>query len=95
MINIVYIDLLLALDQVLRKPWSGLDHFWTSMGWLKMECPCRAEIMDITCFVGYVDPKRGSLRFLQWVKGCRPMGSPMIRNFCKSINKCKMYRREK
>jgi hypothetical protein len=29
--------LLLALNQVLRKPWSSLDHFWTSIGWSKME----------------------------------------------------------
>jgi hypothetical protein len=43
---------------------------------------------DLTCFV---DPTRGSLGF--WVlgfRGCRPMGLPMLRPFCKgckSINK--------
>jgi len=26
---------LLALNQVLRKPWSSLDHFWTSTSWSK------------------------------------------------------------
>jgi hypothetical protein len=54
----------LALDQVLRKPWSGLDHFWTSTGWSKMERPGGAEIVDLTYFAGYVDPTRGSLGFL-------------------------------
>jgi hypothetical protein len=29
-----------------------------------MECHGGAEIMDITCFVGFVDPTRGSLGFL-------------------------------
>jgi hypothetical protein len=55
---------LLALDQVLRKPWSGLDHFWTSTHWSKKEHPGGAEIMDLTYFAGYVDPVRGSLGFL-------------------------------
>jgi hypothetical protein len=55
---------LLALDQVLRKPWSVLTTFWTSTCWSKMECPGGAEIMDITCFVGYLDPTRGSSGFL-------------------------------
>jgi hypothetical protein len=30
-------NILLALDQVLRKPWSGLDHFWTSTHCSKKE----------------------------------------------------------
>jgi hypothetical protein len=55
---------MLALDQVLRKPWSGLDHFWTSPHCLKKECPGRAEITDLTYFVGYEDPVRGFLGFV-------------------------------
>jgi hypothetical protein len=55
---------LLALDQVLRKPWSDLDHFWTSTHWSKKERPGGAEIVDLTYFAGYVDPVRGSLGFL-------------------------------
>jgi hypothetical protein len=82
---------LLALNQVLRKPWSGLDHLldfdrqdrrWSSMA--------ESEIMDLTCFVGYVDPARGSLGFcnglwdvVPWVYPCLGL---FVRN-CKSINK--------
>jgi hypothetical protein len=55
---------LLALDQVLRKPWSGSDHFWTSTGCSKMECPGGAEIANLTYFAGYMDPVRSSLGFL-------------------------------
>jgi hypothetical protein len=55
---------LLDLDQVLRKPWSNLDHFWTLTYWLKMERLGGAEIADITDFAGYVDPIRGPLGFL-------------------------------
>jgi hypothetical protein len=55
---------LLVLDQVLRKPWSYLDHFWTSTYWSKMEHLGGDEIMDLTDFVGYVDSVRGPLGFL-------------------------------
>jgi hypothetical protein len=55
---------LLALDQVLRKPWSDLDHFWNSTHWLRKECLGEADIVDLTYFVGYVDPVRGPLGFL-------------------------------
>jgi hypothetical protein len=54
---------LLALDQVLRKPWSGLTTFWTSTHWSRKECPHGAEIMDLTYFSGYVDPTSGFLWF--------------------------------
>jgi hypothetical protein len=52
---------LLAPDQVLRKPWSDLDEFWTSIHWLRKEHPGGAEIMDLTDFAGFV---RGYLWFL-------------------------------
>jgi hypothetical protein len=52
---------LLDLDQVLRKPWSGLDHFWTSTGWSKMDRLGGDEIGDLTCFAGFV---KGYLGFL-------------------------------
>ena len=55
---------LLALDQFLRKPWSGLDQFWTSIGWSKMEHLGGAEIAILSYFAGYVDLVRGSLGFL-------------------------------
>jgi hypothetical protein len=55
---------LFSLKQVLRKPWSGLERFWTTTGWSKMKCPGKDEIMNLTCFMGYVDPTRGSLQFL-------------------------------
>ena len=55
--------LLLSLDQVLGKLWSVLAHFWTSTRWLKNENPGKDEITDLTYFVGYVDPVRGSLGF--------------------------------
>jgi len=58
------IGFLLALDQVLRKPWSELTHFWTSTLWSKIEHPGGAEIADLTDFAGYVDPIRGPLGFL-------------------------------
>jgi hypothetical protein len=54
---------MLALNQV-RKPWLVLTNFLTSIGWSKMEHPGEAEIADLTCFVGYVDPARGSLGIL-------------------------------
>jgi hypothetical protein len=50
-----------------------------------MELPGKVEIADLTCFSGYVDPTRVSLGFLYWVMGCRPMGSPMFRPFCKEL----------
>jgi hypothetical protein len=55
---------MLALDQVLRKHWLELAHFWTSKHWCKKVRPDGAEIIDITYFVGYVDLVRGSLGFL-------------------------------
>jgi hypothetical protein len=55
---------LLALDQVLRKPWSEFDPLLDFDTWSKMEHPGGAEIMDLTYFAGYVDPVRGSLGFL-------------------------------
>jgi hypothetical protein len=55
---------MLALDQVLRKPWSGVTTFWTSTHWSRKERPGRANIMDLTDFASYVDPVRGSLGFL-------------------------------
>jgi hypothetical protein len=54
---------MLALDQVSRKSWSGLDHFLTSIGWSKMEHPGGAQIVDLTDFLVYVDPTRGYLGF--------------------------------
>jgi hypothetical protein len=54
----------LALDQVLRKPWSKLSQFWTLTHWSRKEHLGRAEIMDLTYFAGYIDPVRGSLGFL-------------------------------
>jgi hypothetical protein len=65
---------LLALDQVLGKLWSDLAHFWTSTHWSKKECPGGAEIMDLTHFLGYVDPIKGPLGFCNGFMGCRPMG---------------------
>jgi hypothetical protein len=47
---------LLALDQVLRKHWSCLTTFGTSTQLLKKERPGGAEIVNLTCFVGFVDP---------------------------------------
>jgi hypothetical protein len=55
---------LLALDQVLRKPWSDLAHFWTLTHCSKKERPGGAEIADLTDFEGYVDPVKGPLGFL-------------------------------
>jgi hypothetical protein len=78
---------LLSLDQVLRIHWSCLTNFGTSIGCSKMERPCRAEIMGSHSFFGLVDPVRGLLGFMSCLKGCLPMGLPMIRPFCKCINK--------
>jgi hypothetical protein len=50
---------MLTLDQVLRKPWLDLDHFWTSTGWSKMEHLGEVEIMDLINFGGYVDLVKG------------------------------------
>jgi hypothetical protein len=50
---------LLALDQVLRKHWSGLTTFWTSTGWSKMEHPGGAEIAGSHLFCG---PNMGFIR---------------------------------
>jgi hypothetical protein len=55
---------MLALDQVLRKHWSYLAHFWTSTRWSKKERLGRDEIADVTYFVRYVDLVRGDLGFL-------------------------------
>jgi hypothetical protein len=55
---------MLSLNPVLRKPWLGLDHFWTLTGWSKMDRPGGVEITDLAYFSGYVDPARGSLGFL-------------------------------
>jgi hypothetical protein len=35
---------------------DGFDHFWTSIGWSKMECSDRAEIMVSHLFCG---PNKG------------------------------------
>jgi hypothetical protein len=89
MLNIYfqYCFYLLALDQVLRKSWSGLTTFGTSTGWSKKEHPGGAEIIGSHLFCG---PNKRFIRFfvLRFM-GCRPMGLPMIRPFfkeCKSIN---------
>jgi hypothetical protein len=50
---------MLALDQVLRKLWSGLTTFWTSIGWLKMEHQGGAEILGYHLFC---DPSKGLIR---------------------------------
>jgi hypothetical protein len=55
---------LLALDQVLRKHWSCLTIFGTSIGWSKMECPSGAEIAGSHLFCGLVDPTKGLLGFM-------------------------------
>jgi hypothetical protein len=43
---------LLALDQVLREPWSCLTIFGTSTGWSKTERPSEAEIAGSHPFCG-------------------------------------------
>jgi hypothetical protein len=53
-----------TLDQVLMKPWSDLAHFWTLTHCLKKECPGRADIMDLTHFLGLFGPSKGSSRVL-------------------------------
>jgi hypothetical protein len=57
-----------------------------------------AEIADLTCFAGYVDPTRGSLGFCNglwdvgpWVYPCLGL---FVRN-CKSINKIRLYGRNR
>jgi hypothetical protein len=61
----------------------GFDHFWTSTGWSKMECPRRAEIMGSHLFCG---PKNGFIRvFVLGFWGCQPMGLPMIRPFVRYV----------
>jgi hypothetical protein len=54
---------LLALDQALRKSWSGLTTFWNSTGWLKMEHPGGDEIAGSHLFFGLFGPKMGFLGF--------------------------------
>jgi hypothetical protein len=51
---------LLDLNQVLRKTWLGLDHLLDFDTRVKDGAPWKAEIADLTCFVGYMDPTRGS-----------------------------------
>ena len=83
----MFIDFrLLALDQVSRKYWSCLTTFGTSIGWLKMERPGGGEMPGSHLFCGLVEQAKGLPGFMQWVKGCRPMGLPMIVPFCKCIN---------
>jgi hypothetical protein len=55
---------LLALDQVLRKLWSSLDHFWTSTHWSTKERQGRADIAYLTHFLGLCGPSKGSSRVL-------------------------------
>jgi hypothetical protein len=55
---------MLALDQVLRKPWLGLTTFWTSTHWWRKEHLGRVEIVDLTNFCGLCGPSKGSLGFL-------------------------------
>jgi hypothetical protein len=43
---------LLALDKVLRKRWSCLTIFGTSIGWSKMEHPGEVEIAGSRLFCG-------------------------------------------
>jgi hypothetical protein len=44
------------------------------------------EMSGSHLFCGLVEQAKGLLGFMQWVKGCRPMGLPMIMPFCKCIN---------
>jgi hypothetical protein len=76
---------LLALDQVLRKTWSGLDNFLTSTCWSNMEHPSRAKIVDLTYFVGYVDLARVSLGFCNGLWRIGPWGLPMLRPYCNGL----------
>jgi hypothetical protein len=50
---------LLALDQVLRKHWLGLNTFLTLTGWSNMESPIKAEIAGSHLFCG---PNKGLIR---------------------------------
>jgi hypothetical protein len=71
----VSVGVLLSLDQVWKKRWSCLTIFGNSIGWLKMQCPRKAEIMGSHPFCGiFVD-----FRVYVMGMGCRPMGLPMLR----------------
>jgi hypothetical protein len=76
------IFVVLALDQVLREHWSCLTIFGTSTGWSKMKHPGKAEIMGSHLFCGFL-----GFRVYVTGMGCRPMGLPMFRPFCKCINR--------
>jgi hypothetical protein len=56
---LVMVWLMLALDQVLRKHWSCLTTFVTSMGWSNMERPGGDEIVGSRLFCGLVDLAKG------------------------------------
>jgi hypothetical protein len=57
------------------------DHFWTLMGWSKMEHSGEAKIMGSHLFCG---PNKGFIRvFVLGFRGCCPMVLPIIRTFCK------------
>jgi hypothetical protein len=55
---------MLALDQVLRKHWSCLTTFGTSIGWPNMECPNGVDIAGSHLFCGLVDLEKGLLGFM-------------------------------
>jgi hypothetical protein len=76
---------LLALDQVLRKPWSSLTTFWTSTHWSRKECPSGADIIDITYFVGYVYLTRGLYGFCNGLWDVDPWGLPMTRPYYRGL----------
>jgi hypothetical protein len=54
----------LSLEQFLRKHWSCLTTFGTSIGWSKMEHPGGAEIAGSHLFCRLVDPTKGLLGFM-------------------------------
>jgi hypothetical protein len=60
---------LLALDQVLGKPWLCLTIFGTSIGWSKMECPGEVENARSHPFCRIF-----GFRVYEMGMGCRPMG---------------------
>jgi hypothetical protein len=77
---------LLALDQVLRKPWSDLNHFWTSTHCSKKERLGGVEITDLTHFYWLCGPGKGSSRvFVMGLWDVDPWGLPMIRPYCKGL----------
>jgi hypothetical protein len=41
--------------------------------------------VDLTYFEGDVDPVKGPLGFCNGFMGCRPMGFPMFRPYCKIL----------